>query len=113
MSSPFGIVRQNSVKDKPAFTKFNAFKQIYGRNYRINGILPRGSVSLETADLIAIANTLSTVTSGLTSAGVLACTALGVFASVFDALAFETAKDGIVVVELTRRFCGRGRPRSV
>ena len=57
--------------------------------------------------------TLSAVTFGLTSAGVLARTAPGVFASVFDALAFETTKDEIVVVELTRGFCGRGRPRSI
>ena len=48
-----------------------------------------------------------------TSAGVLARTGLGVCASVFDALAFETVKDEIVVVELTRGFCGRGRPRSI
>ncbi len=47
------------------------------------------------------------------SASVFARTARDVFASVFDALAFETAKDEIVVVELTRGFSGRGRPRSV
>ena len=45
-----------------------------------------------------------------TSAGVLARTAPGVFANVFDGLAFETAKDEVVVVELTRGFCRRGRP---
>ena len=48
--------------------------------------------------------TLSAVTFGLTSAGVLARTAPGVFASVFDALAFETTKDENIVVESTRGF---------